>query len=136
MRGYVQALNDNLYNHWTAKPGTTLNGYFDTITIPSKLFKGKKDIVYHVYENGMIGYRYVDSQQEKEPVVVPEDVKEKLEEWQRNLAELWGKYGGEIIISYALICALVLTVATQGAALPASAAAIIVLLRISKSNGM
>ena len=133
MGGYVEALNKgNLYNNWRAKPGMTLNGYFDTITIPNKLFKGKKDIVYHVYENGMIGYRYVDSQPKKEPAVVTEDVKEKLEEWQRNLSELWGKYGGEIIISYALICALVLTVATQGAALPASAAAIIILLLVNR----
>ena len=37
----------------------------------------------------MIGYRYVDRQQKKEFVVVTEDVKEKLEEWQRNLAEFW-----------------------------------------------
>ena len=50
----------------------------------------------------------MDSQPKREPAVVTEDVKEKLEEWQRNLSELWGKYGGEIIISYALICALVL----------------------------
>lgn len=74
----------------------------------------------------------MDSQPKKEPAVVTEDVKEKLEEWQRNLSELWGKYGGEIIISYALICALVLTVVTQGAALPASATAIIVLLLINR----
>ena len=79
----------------------------------------------------MIGYRYVDRQQKKEFVVVTEDVKEKLEEWQRNLAEFWGEYGG-IITSYTVIGGLLLTVATKGGALPASATAIIILLFMNR----
>ncbi len=132
MRGYTQALNENiLQNGWIAQPGMTLNGYFDRIVIPSKLFNGKKDIVYHVYENGMITYFYRDRRPEKQPSEVIEGVEEKLEEWQRNLVAAWEEYGTVVIMSL-IVLLLIACVASGGSATPAFAPAIIVLLLINR----
>lgn len=88
MSGYVAALNKNvLQNGWIARLGTTLNGYFDRIVIPSELYNGKIDVVYHVYEDGMITYFYRDRQPERQPSEVTEAVEEKLEEWKMIISK-------------------------------------------------
>ncbi|MGN0130946.1 MAG: RHS repeat domain-containing protein, partial [Lachnospiraceae bacterium] len=132
MLGYVGALNNgNLYNGWRAKPGTTLNTYFNTIIIPSKLYNGKKEIVYQVYEDGMITYFYRDRQPERQLSEVTEEVEEKMEEWQRNLAAAWKEYGTVVIMSL-IVVLLIACIVSGGSLAPASAAAIIVLLLINR----
>ena len=84
MMGYVRALNSgNLKSPWEmAIPGMTLNSYFHNIKIDSKL-DPKKEIVYRIYENGMITYYYRNKQSEKEPstATVPEGEKERQKNW-------------------------------------------------------
>ena len=87
MMGYVDALQQSirLPERWMSAPGYTLNAYFSGKVIESELYKGEKEIVYRVYENGMIIYYYRNRQEEREPATAPVLVGEK--EPEKN----WGK---------------------------------------------
>lgn len=108
MEGYASALNDRiLQNQWTAEPGTTLNEYFNKTVIDSEMYEGK-EIVYHVFEDGMITYYYRDKK--PEPVAVPKDAKEKLKEIYRNLGIAWEKNKDLVRILTMIIVAVAVVV--------------------------
>lgn len=84
--GYIYALNNNgqiVGEQWKAKRGVSLNMYFSTIIIPSVEYDGQ-EIVYKVYENGMIIYSYRSKRPQEESV--PETVEE--EECQENYGKV------------------------------------------------
>lgn len=94
--GYIKALRKNgqIINNWGVKRGYSLNGYFNEIVIPSQMDE-KREIVYHVYENGLINYYYRYKQEKPEPVVEPamaKDEKEKLKTAGKVVAVAGGGY--------------------------------------------
>ena len=121
MKGYVSALNRTiLQNQWGAEPGTTLNEYFNKIVIDSEMYEGK-EIVYHVFQDGMIMYYYRDKNPEKEIVAVPKNAKEKLKEIYENLGIEWEKQDDLVkILTYSAIFILgfIACVGSGGALVP------------------
>ena len=76
--GYILALRSNgqIVNNWSVKRGYSLNSYFNQMVIHSKLHE-EKEIVYRVYENGLINYYYRKRKNETEAVSETEEEKEK-----------------------------------------------------------
>ena len=85
LEGYIQALNSNgqIIHGWQAVRGISLNSYFNTITIPSVEYPDK-EIIHHVYEDGLINYYYRKKKtQEKQATA-----SEKVNEQERNYSGL------------------------------------------------
>lgn len=70
--GYIDALsvNGQINKKWMVMPGRTLNGYFNNIVLPSVLYPDY-EIVYSVYQNGLINYYYRRRRRQEEPKPVP-----------------------------------------------------------------
>lgn len=138
MKGYVCALNRTiLKNQWVAKPGTTLNEYFNKVVIDSEMYEGK-EIVYHVFQNGMITYYYRDKNPEKEIVAVPKNAKEKLKEIYGNLGIAWEKQEDLVkILTYSAIFILaVIACVGSGGALAPEVAGLFLLFILLTNNGV
>ena len=138
MKGYVSALNRTiLKNQWGAEPGTTLNEYFNKIVIDSEMYEGK-EIVYRVFQNGMITYYYRDKNLEKEIVVVPKNAKEKLKEIYENLGIEWEKQEDLVkILTYSAIFILaVIACVGSGGALAPEVAGLFLLFILLTNNGV
>lgn len=124
MKGYVSALNI-IQDQWTAKPGITLNEYFNKTVIDSEMYEGK-EIVYHVFRDEMITYYYRDKK--PEPVAVRKEAKEKLKEIYESLGIEWEKNKDLVtILTYiaivvVLVFACIVCVASGGSLFPAAAA--------------
>ena len=85
LQGYIEALNRNgqIINGWKAAKGISLNSYFNTITIPSVEYPDK-EIIHHVYEDGLINYYYRKKKTQEKPVTASE----KVNEQERNYSGL------------------------------------------------
>ena len=60
-----------------------MNSYFNTITIPSVEYPDK-EIIHHVYEDGLINYYYRKKKTQEKPVTASE----KVNEQERNYSGL------------------------------------------------
>ena len=82
LQGYIEALNHNgqIINGWKAAKGISLNSYFNTVIIPSVEYPDK-EIVYHVYENGLINYYYRKKKTQEKPATSSEKVKEQEKDY-------------------------------------------------------
>ena len=82
LQGYIEALNRNgqIINGWKAAKGISLNSYFNTVIIPSVEYPDK-EIVYHVYENGLINYYYRKKKTQEKPATSSEKVKEQEKDY-------------------------------------------------------
>ena len=78
----IEALNRNgqIINGWQAEKGISLNSYFNTVIIPSVEYPDK-EIVYHVYENGLINYYYRKKKTQEKPATSSEKVKEQEKDY-------------------------------------------------------
>lgn len=78
--GYIDALRGNgqIINGWDVTRGSSLNMYFDSIVINSEKYKGM-EIVYNVYEDGLINYYYRKKQQQDEVPAENEQEEEKTD---------------------------------------------------------
>lgn len=84
LNGYINALNNNnqIKNKWEATNGSSLDGYFNTIIIPSQIYP-EKEIVYRVYGDGLIIYRYKYKTSDSVTVPETEEETEDLSIWKR-----------------------------------------------------
>ena len=84
LNGYINALNNNnqIKNKWEATNGSSLDGYFNTIIIPSRIYP-EKEIVYRVYGDGLIIYRYKYKTSDLVTVPETEEETEDLSIWKR-----------------------------------------------------
>lgn len=82
LQGYIEALNRNgqIINGWKAAKGISLNSYFNTVIIPSVEYPDK-EIVYHVYEDGLINYYYRKKKTQEKPATSSEKVKEQEKDY-------------------------------------------------------
>ena len=60
--------------------GISLNSYFNTVIISSVEYPDK-EIVYHVYENGLINYYYRKKKTQEKPATSSEKVKEQEKDY-------------------------------------------------------
>ena len=102
---YITALlaNGQIEAGWNVARGRSLNGYFDTQVIPSVEYPDK-EIVYHVYTNGMINYYYRNKRKEPEPDTVPAEVPETRDntEKYKKAAKVVG-IGAGAYVAYRII---------------------------------